>query len=104
MNITLTDVLIIFSLVLFGVIIWQNLTTRETALRLVKLHCKAMDIQMLDDSIFGVYWRPTFHNGQFRILRRYNFSFSTAGDTRYQGEIEMLGGRQTAIRLDPHRI
>lgn len=104
MNITLFDVLIIFSLALVVIAIWQNLTTRETALKLVKLHCKTLDIQMLDDSIYGVHWRPTFRDGQFRILRRYHFTFSTVGDIRYRGEIEMLGARQTVIRLDPHRI
>ncbi|MFD1384813.1 DUF3301 domain-containing protein [Rhodanobacter aciditrophus] len=104
MNITLLDLIVIFSLMLIGIMVWQNLSTRESALKLVKLHCKTLDLQMLDDSIYGVYWRPTYRDGQLRILRRYKFTFSTAGDTRYKGEIEMLGRRQTKLQLDPHRI
>lgn len=59
---------------------------------------------MLDDSIYGVYWRPDFNKGAFAIRRKYRFTFTTTGEKRYKGEIEMIGTRQVGIYFDAHRI
>lgn len=104
MNLTLTDVYIGFLLAIGGLLFWQNFKAREMALSHVKRYCQQLDIQMLDDSIYGSYWRPVFYNGQFRIKRRYRFSFTTTGIARYEGEIEMRGTQQTHIQLEAHHF
>ncbi|CUB02409.1 DUF3301 domain-containing protein [Marinomonas fungiae] len=102
MNLTLLDICLIFALSILALLIWQNFKVREFALRRVKQECEKIELQILDDSIYGSHWRPTFEHGQLKIRRRYRFYFTATGTNRYQGEIEMLGMQQTHIYFEPH--
>ena len=102
MNLTLLDTCLIFATFIFVLLIWQHFKVREFTLRRVKQQCKKMELQILDDSIYGSYWCPVFGNGQIKVRRRYRFYFTSTGEGRYQGEIEMLGMQQTRIYFEPH--
>ncbi|SBS26251.1 hypothetical protein MAQ5080_00467 [Marinomonas aquimarina] len=102
MNLTLLDTTLIFVVFIFVLLIWQHFKVREFTLKRVKQQCAKMELQMLDDSIYGSFWCPTFANGQLKVRRRYRFYFTATGEGRYLGEIEMLGMQQTRIYFEPH--
>lgn len=104
MNLTLLDVCLIFALSCFVWLIWQNLKIREYTLSLVKQQCQKLDLQILDESIYGSYWRPVIDRGQIKVKRRYKFYFTSTGEGRYKGEIEMIGMQQSHIYFDPHAM
>ncbi|MCO4784756.1 DUF3301 domain-containing protein [Marinomonas atlantica] len=104
MNLTLIDVCLIFALICFISIAWQHFKVREYTLRRVKQQCSKLDLQMLDESIYGSYWRPVIQRGQIKIKRRYQFYFTSTGEGRYKGEIEMIGMQQSHIHFDPHAM
>lgn len=104
MNLTLIDIILCFLLVSLAILLWQNFKIRELAFQRAKQRCQALDLQILDESVFGISWRPTYYQGQPRIKRRYRFFFTTTGEQRYQGEIELVGKQQTHIHFEPHRI
>ncbi|WP_417585237.1 DUF3301 domain-containing protein [Nitrincola sp.] len=85
---------------------WQNLKARELALKQVKRYCEREALQLLDQSValrrLSMVRSP--HNGQLTIKRRYVFEFTSTGDERYQGNIELLGSRMRHIEVDAHRV
>ncbi|MBM6550497.1 DUF3301 domain-containing protein [Marinomonas ostreistagni] len=104
MNLTLPDLTLGFSLIALALLLWQNFKIRELALARAKQYCQKLDLQILDDAVYGISWRPVFYKGQPRIRRRFRFTFTTTGEQRYHGELEMIGRHQTHISVDPHRI
>ena len=85
---------------------WQNLKARESALKQVKRYCEREALQLLDQSVAlrGLSITRNPQNGQLSLKRRYGFEFTSTGDERYQGNIELLGGRLLHIEVDAHRV
>lgn len=104
MNLTLLDTTLIFLFFIATLLVWQHFKVRELTLRQVKQQCQKHDLQLLDESIYGIHWRPVFHRGQIKVKRRYQFYFTSTGEGRYHGEIEMIGMQQTHIHFDPHAM
>ncbi|GAB3477827.1 DUF3301 domain-containing protein [Marinomonas epiphytica] len=104
MNFTLTElsVALIFSLLVY--FWWRNLTIRETALNYAKQHCKKHNLQLLDDSVAGKKWRPSWQHGQPCIIRTYQFEFTSTGSARYQGFITFIGPKVKDIWISPHHF
>lgn len=104
MNLTLSELCLL--LLLFGIALltWQHFKIREYAYLKVKAECTKLNLDLLDESIYGIGWKLTFQRGQFHVIRRYQFFFSSSGEDRYQGEIVFTGNQQTKIHFDPHRI
>ncbi len=101
----LSDLFIVFMLVMIAAFIWQNAGLKEHALVLAKRHCKTQDVQFLDDSI--ALTRIKLHKdprGNFGICRRYAFEFTATGERRYSGELSLFGRRLMNIELAPHQI
>ncbi|MBJ7550127.1 DUF3301 domain-containing protein [Marinomonas ostreistagni] len=104
MNISLFDIFLIFISLAVAYFVWLHLKVREHTLRCVRAQCKKLDLQLLDGAIHGIYWRPTYTHGQFKVIRHYNFYFTSTGEGRYQGKIEMLGMQQMSTYFDPHPL
>ncbi|KGK41283.1 hypothetical protein LH51_15960 [Nitrincola sp. A-D6] len=85
---------------------WQNLKVRELALKQVKHYCNREALQLLDQSVAlrGLSITRSPQSGQLSLKRRYAFEFTSTGDERYQGYIELLGARLLRIEVDAHRI
>jgi len=102
MNLQLSDIVILLLLASIVYSWWRNVSIREQALMRVKQHCDSLNLQLLEGSVAGTEWRPTWHHGQVKIKRAYKFEFSSSGVARYSGEIRYLGDQQVNIWLSPH--
>ncbi|TPE48755.1 DUF3301 domain-containing protein [Maribrevibacterium harenarium] len=99
MYLSLSD--IAFAL-LFGCLIWgfwSNLRAREIAKAAAKKECELYGVQLLDDTVAGTQWRPTYHRGQPKVRRRYMFSYSMDATKRQNGFILMIGHQVESVWL-----
>lgn len=105
MFIELSDIVIILAL---GVAVywwWRAYAVKEMVLRIVRKHCKEMDVQLLDDSVvLRGFWFKRDAENALRVRRSYEFEFTSTGDERYHGSAVVLGLRLEAIQLEPHRL
>jgi hypothetical protein len=98
--------LLLFSIFAAGLSFWWNtLGIKPIALRAAQRLCDEMGVQLLDESI--VMRRARLKRdrmGGMRVWRSFSFEFSTTGDARYRGRVEILGKRVMDVQLEPHRI
>lgn len=84
---------------------WDGLGARELARSTCVRHCKQHDVAFLDDTVALAKIRLRRDaGGRLRFLRRFNFEFTSDGEMRYQGYIELLGRRVCQVHLDAYRI
>ena len=84
---------------------WRAHAVKEIALRITRSHCRAMEVQLLDESVvLRGFWFKRDAHGMLRIRRSYLFEFTSTGDERYNGCIVMLGLGIETIQLEPHRL
>lgn len=102
MSIEIAGIILISALLLY----WSNAKkAQEYVYQLVKNHCQQLQLQMLDDyvALSQLSWQrgPT---GKIEWLRSYVFEFTSTGEERYQGMIQIRGYRVQMIKLEPYRI
>ena len=102
MNVQLSDIVILLLIATIMYSWWHNASIREQALLKVKQHCESLNLQLLEGSVAGDEWRPTWRHGQIKVKRAYRFEFSSSGIARYPGKISYLGNQQVEIWLSPH--
>ncbi len=85
---------------------WRNLKLREYATLKVQRYCEQQDVQLLDENIALKSLRPvrSADSGRLVLARRYQFYFTSTGDERYPGTVEMVGRRITQIELAAHKL
>lgn len=95
---------------LIGLIIiigWQwssALKAREQAFASVKIHCKKLNLQLLDEYVaLNGFWMKRDTHGKYQAWRSYLFEFSSTGFERYNGKIILLGDKILSIQLEPYR-
>ncbi len=96
----------ISALGLIALLWWQNLKVREMALVAVKRYCHKEALQLLDQSIAlkAIRFKRDTHTGRLVLQRRYKFEFTSTGEERYSGTIEMHGQRFKGIETEPYRV
>ncbi|RBP84134.1 DUF3301 domain-containing protein [Marinomonas rhizomae] len=102
MNLQLSDIIILLLIAAVIYSWWRNTSIREQALISAKKHCESLNLQLLEDSVGGDEWKPTWHHGRVKIKRSYKFEFSSSGIARYSGKISYLGDQKIKIWLSPH--
>jgi hypothetical protein len=97
MAIELSDIalLLVFGFLIYAA--WRSYAVKEIALAQTRKHCRAFDVQLLDESVVmrGIWLKRD--GGTW-------FEFTTTGEQRYHGVIMMMGARVESIQLEPHRI
>ncbi|WP_049723948.1 DUF3301 domain-containing protein [Gilvimarinus polysaccharolyticus] len=84
---------------------WRALQSKAIALGSALRHCKEMDVQMLDQSVYlRRLWFKRNNRGALSLWRAFYFEFTSTGEDRYSGRVIMLGRRVDAVQLDPHRM
>ncbi len=85
---------------------WQNLKVREQALVAVKRYCAKEMLQLLDQSVAlkSMRIKRSSDTGRLVLNRNYAFEFTSTGDERYRGWIEMHGQRFAGIQTEPYKI
>ena len=102
---TLLDLIIAFAVGLVIYVIWQTLGLHDRAVVTAKRHCARQGVQLLDDTVALKRLRPKrSSSGAMSISRCYEFEFTSTGERRYLGTMEMLGRRLLHIDLEPHQM
>lgn len=82
---------------------WQGDIIKRCALQYLYQYFREQDLQLLDQTIVltGV-WPCRSDFGPLQLRRRYGFEFTSTGEQRYQGLIELSGRRLQRIELEAH--
>lgn len=97
--------LFVIIVLLFAWLWWDGLGAKEVARLKSKALCDNADVQFLDDTVVLGRLRLCRHRaGNIGIYRRFYFEFSSDGERRYQGYIDMLGRMILDSHMDPYRI
>ncbi len=67
--------------------------------------CKEQNLQLLDQTMVlrGV-WPARDDEGSLRLRRRYGFEFTSTGEARSQGTVELFGFKLQNLHLDAHML
>jgi len=99
------DLLLIALLLLIGSYWSSGTKAREIAFMAVAMHCKKMDVVLLDDYVaLNAQWLKRDTDGKVKVWRSYEFEFSSTGAERYQGKVILLGRKVSTIQLEAYRI
>lgn len=102
---TLNDLLLIALIASLAYIVWLHTCISRVAIAAAKRHCEKEGVQLLDQNVvlkhISIKLSP---RSLFAIKRRYAFEFSSVGDRRYKGYINLLGRRVENIELAPFKI
>ncbi len=98
--------LLLITLLLFLGFYWSNaMKAREFAYAAVLVHCKKMDVQLLDQYVaLNGFWLKRDSQGKWVGWRSYQFEFTSTGEERYQGKIVILGRKVINIELPAYKI
>ena len=82
---------------------WQSDKVKALALSHVYRYCKNQNLQLLDQTMVlkGV-WMERDEEGSLGIRRRYTFEFTSTGEVRNHGKVEIFGRRLVNLELEPH--
>ena len=82
---------------------WQSDRVRSFAYEHVLKYSRERGLQLLDQSLVLVGLKPVRGDeGGLHLRRRSRFEFSTTGETRYKGWIEMNGVRLKILDVEAH--
>jgi hypothetical protein len=84
---------------------WKGDQVKHTALKHLDQYCRQQDLQLLDQTIVlkGV-WPRRNDTGSLQLRRRYEFEFTSTGEERYKGLMELSGRQLQRIQLAPHIV
>ena len=82
---------------------WQSDKVKIQAMNLILHYCKQQQLQLLDQTMVlkGV-WPQRDDSGSLRLRRRYAFEFTSTGEARYTGKVELVGRKLQSINLEAH--
>jgi len=84
---------------------WQSDRVKGIAMAHITRHCKSQNLQLLDQAtVLKGVWPARDELGSLSLRRRYVFEFTSTGEARYQGRIELCGNKLQKLELDPHII
>ncbi len=82
-----------------------TLRAKELATAFARRECRAMQLQLLDQSVSLLKTRiKRTQNGQLNLVRTFQFEFTVIGEKRYKGSLELCRNQLIHIELEPHRI
>ncbi len=71
---------------------WNSVSAYEVAYREAKSACRRLELQFLDDTLDVIKLRLCRHpKGYMQFCRTYEFEFSSDGDSRYKGYVNIAG-------------
>ena len=103
--IELSDLFWLLALAAVAAYWWNAHAVKEMALQSTRRRCAELDVQLLDETVvLSGLWLRRGDDGAVHWWRSYLFEFTSTGDDRYPGSVEMLGRRVIALQLAPHRL
>ena len=84
---------------------WQSDKVKSLALNHALLHCRKLNLQLLDQTMVLTGLKPVRNDsGSLSLRRRYQFEFTVNGETRHKGTMELLGNTVRSVALEPHLL
>ncbi len=84
---------------------WDGLAAKERADKEARRLCQNADVLFLDDSVAISRLRLCRQrNGRISLYRRFGFEFTTDGQHRYSGYIDVFGELILETYMDAYRI
>ena len=82
---------------------WQSDKIKSMAMNMVLQYCRQQNLQLLDQTMVlrGV-WPQRDAGGSLQLRRRYSFEFTSTGEERYAGLVELIGRKLQRLELAPH--
>ena len=95
----------ILLVVLLAWLWWDGLGANEIAHAACQRLCREHDVLFLDDTVALTRLRLKRNSrGSISIYRRFSFEFTSDGELRYQGYVDMLGMQVSHTEMDVYRI
>ncbi|MGM0480627.1 MAG: DUF3301 domain-containing protein [Pseudomonadota bacterium] len=97
----LFDVLLLLLIALFVWVFWQHRQQSESAYRHAARYCKQQRLQLLDVRRDTTRW--SFKGRQPGWRATFKMGFSSDGETRYEGDLELHNQQLIGVQLPPFR-
>lgn len=82
---------------------WRSDEVKRLAMMKVLDYCRLQNLQLLDQTmVLKSLWPTRNSGGSLQLCRRYSFEFTSTGEERYAGKVELVGRTLTHIELAPH--
>lgn len=83
----------------------DSIRAKENATQHAKDSCKKVLLEFLDDTVLikKVRLRRNFQ-GHLSIYREYEFEFSSTGEFRYKGQVQLLGSHLLDVEMEPYHF
>lgn len=98
----LTDAILLLSIGLAFTLFWQGRRQAEQARRYVQRYCEQQQLQFLDIAWQG--GKIAKVKRYIGWLSRYEFGFSSDGESRYTGQATLINMRLVDINTPPYRL
>ena len=89
-------------------IVWywiDGMKAKELARQVGRDACKQANVIFLDDTVVVTKVRPRRNSmGQMSLYREYQFEFTSDGEYRRNGQINILGKRVLKVEMDPYPL
>lgn len=105
MNLMLSDVLLIALVLTAGGLWWHGQGMKARALKHVRRYCDQHDLQLLDESlVLRRLWPVRGRSGSMVLQRTWFFEFSSTGEYRYRGTVQLQGIFLKSIETQTHHL
>ncbi len=98
----------LFWILILSLIIWAwwlDRGIKQKAYLYAKKYCDTSDVQLLDDNIYLSNLKlKRNHMNKWCIQRTFKMEFTSTGEYRYEGSMEVLGSKVMNIELAPFHI
>jgi hypothetical protein len=95
----------LFVLVACGWIWMKSIRMIELARMAAREACIKAEVQFLDDSVASTGIKLRRNRYGSRVLRRtYRFEFTETGNSRHEGQVNLLGDSIESVTMDPYQI
>ncbi len=99
---TLLELVVWLVIVFTGYQFWRIRAISETTYRYLTQYCSTHNLQLL--SVSRARTRFSFKYGQPDWHSFFNFEFSSNGEDKYNGQVELVGLRVIRTDVPPHRV
>ncbi|MGH1486052.1 MAG: DUF3301 domain-containing protein [Cellvibrionaceae bacterium] len=101
---TLNDIFLFTLVAIVVYFFWTHANMSRVARAAARRYCEKEGVQFLDQNVLlkNISIKPSPHS-LFALRRAYRFEFSSVGDTRYEGNIFLMGNRIEHIELQPYK-
>lgn len=82
---------------------WQSDKIKLWAMGHTSRYCQSRNLQLLDQTmVLKGLWPVRNEEGTLQLRRRYQFEFTSTGEIRNKGVIELLGRKVRTLELEAH--